>query len=155
MTISVTMRPDKRRAPKPRLQVRRLFGGELAAGTLRIARGCHETAIDREGNVIRDREPDASRRLLANVGDRLMTWGRIEPDEVAILEVTGIQQNGWDEQLAVQVLVGEVSDGHVQVMKAHNEPRIDSKGRVPHVEQRHAVTAEIRAFVARMAKGEP
>ena len=131
MTVSVTMRPDKRRAPKPRLFVRRLFRGELRAGVLEVARGCHETAVDKGGEVVRDREPDASRRLLVNVGDRLMLWGRVEPDEVALVEIVHIAQEGWNEQLAIGVLAGTVSDGRVQVMRA--KPR----DRQTHVDRRH------------------
>jgi hypothetical protein len=79
-------------------------------------RGCWITAIDKEGNITRDREHDSQRRLFINCGDRLMVWGNAANDEVALVEVVWIDQSRTAEKLGTKVIAGVITEATATAM---------------------------------------
>lgn len=107
----VTMRPGpKTRGPRERK--RRMFTCDVEhvlGIVLTARRGCYVTSIDKEGEILRDRELDSQRRLYVNRGDRLMVWGSVANDEIALVEIVTIIPTKNAERLRIRVLAGEIT----------------------------------------------
>lgn len=115
--VYITRRPPPK-TRGPREKTRRMFTCDVlfALGIVLVPRrGCYVTSIDKEGNVLRDREHDSQRRLYVNRGDRLMVWGAAANDEIALVEVVTIIPTDKSERLRVQVLAGEITHASATV----------------------------------------
>lgn len=107
----VTARPGPKKFGK-REKTRRMFTVDVEHGlgiVLMPRRGCVVTTIDKEGNILRDRERHPDKRLYVNRGDRLMVWGNAANDEIALVEVITIVPTKTSERLRVITIAGELT----------------------------------------------
>lgn len=116
-------RANEPRIAKPRPRVRRIFSGAIAIGQdgavrLDVTSGCWQVTIDKTGE-----RTSSSRNLRARmwltVGDRLIVSpADVTIDEVAMVELTRVEQNA--STLHGRVIVGALSavEGGVHVMRA-------------------------------------
>lgn len=107
MTLGISVQ-SQTRAKKPMRGWLRAYPAVLRGGELRCTGGCWEkrAATDEPKQLI------PSKRLFANLGDRLIVIG----SDVAAVVITAITAPGFLETWRVRVIDGQCADGNVQVM---------------------------------------
>jgi hypothetical protein len=111
--VVITVRPERRRTVKSRTRWLRAWkatvrhlGDELEVSA---GRGCWERGLNAAGETVVERQWNASRRLVVNVGDRIVA-------DDSVLEVIGVTAIGWQETWRCVSVEGSAKCGEVIVM---------------------------------------